>query len=132
MRSITYYWSQSLKPRSVVRERCCLDADNKGTPRMPPKKKVDLPDHVREAVLADVELSYRQSIEFDENAKVRIFLATEQGLDTYELAEKLGISQTTASKYARQGKEAHERREQARSQGTGDDPHRPGEREPVS
>lgn len=103
---------------------------------MPPKRRVDLPDHVRAAVLADVELSYQQSVEFDEATKIRIYLATEQGLTTNEIAEGLmakgwEISQQTVSRYSRQGKEAFARREQTRSQRTGEDPLRPGERHPV-
>lgn len=101
---------------------------------MPPKKRVTLPDHVRAAVLADVALSHQTAQDADENSKIRIFLATEQGLDTYELAEKLGISQTSVSKYARLGREALERREQGRGareseggQQSGEDPDRPGE-----
>jgi predicted transcriptional regulator len=104
---------------------------------VPPKRKIDLPDHVRDAVLTDISLTFQRAIEADEAAKIRIFLATEQGLDTYEIAEELRISQTSASKYARQGKEALARREEGkrqREQGSapaGEDPVRSGEREPV-
>lgn len=104
---------------------------------MPPKKKVDLPDHVRAAVLADIALTHQSAITADENDKVRIYLATVQGLDTYEVAAELRISQTTASKYARLGREILERREREkreREQGShpaGDDPVRPGELEPL-
>lgn len=100
---------------------------------MPPtrKRRVDLPDHVREAVLGDVGLSLRQAEDAEERMKVRIYLAIEQGLTTRELAEGLRISQSSVSNYAREGKEAYDRREQERSGSPGDDPVRPGEREPV-
>ncbi|GAA1427684.1 hypothetical protein GCM10009601_39370 [Streptomyces thermospinosisporus] len=104
---------------------------------MPPKKKVTLPEHVRAAVLADIELTHQTAIQAEENDKVRIFLATQQGLDTYEIADKLGISQSSVSKYARQGREILERRRreaEARESGgqpSGEDPFRPGEPEPV-
>jgi hypothetical protein len=104
---------------------------------VPPRKKVTLPDHVRDAVLTDIALTYQNALDADEAAKIRLFLATEQGLDTYEIAEKLGISQTSASKYARQGKEALARRseggasESARGQQPGEDPVRSGERAAV-
>lgn len=105
---------------------------------MPPKKKVTLPDHVRGAVLADLALTHQSAITADENEKVRIYLATVQGLDTYEIADGLQISQTTASKYARLGKEILERRqreaqerESAGGWPVGQDPLRPGEPEPV-
>lgn len=94
---------------------------------MPPKKKVELPDHVRKAALADVKLSYRLSIEADESAKIRIYLGTEQGLSTYEIAEDLGVSQPVVSKWSRQGREAYERREEARNRRGGVDPDRSGE-----
>ncbi|WP_437071999.1 hypothetical protein [Streptomyces sp. enrichment culture] len=98
---------------------------------MPPKKKVDLPDHVRSAVLAEVSFDYEAAAAAEERSKVRIYLATEQGLSTYELAERLGVSQAVVSKWSRQGKEAFEARESARGRRTGEDPVRSGEPEPV-
>jgi DNA-directed RNA polymerase specialized sigma24 family protein len=105
---------------------------------MPPKKKVDLPDHVREALLGDVHMTYENALDAkalqeraDERFKIRIYLATEQGMTTREIAEELGIAQTSVSKYANQGREAYERREQARSQPAGEDPVRSSQREPV-
>lgn len=98
---------------------------------MPPKKKVDLPDHVRAAVLSDVGLSFHQRNDADDSLKLRIYYAVEQGLTTQEIADQLGISQTSASKYRTQGEEIHKRREQARDLGIDEDPHRPAEREPV-
>ena len=95
---------------------------------MPPRKKIDLPDHVRDAVVGDVRLSLKQSVDADENFKIRIYLAIEQGLTTREIADELGIGQTSVSKYANQGKEAYERREQARSNRPGEDPVRSSER----
>lgn len=98
---------------------------------MPPRKRVDLPDHVREAVLSDVGLSYEQSLASDENFKIRIYLANEQGLTTREIADELKIGQTSVSKYLREGREAYERRQQARGSRAEPDPDRPGEREPI-
>jgi transposase-like protein len=94
---------------------------------VPPKKKVTLPDHVREAALADVELSHQQAMEADERDKLRIFLAVEQGLSTYEIADRLGVSQQVVSKWRRQGEEVYKQREQARSERLGIDPDRPAE-----
>lgn len=105
---------------------------------MPPKKRVDLPEHVRIAVLGEVRLDYVAAAKAEERTKIRIYLATEQGLTTYEIAEGLGVSQAVVSKWSRQGKEAYERqreeesaRESARDQRLGQDSVRPGEREPV-
>jgi transcriptional regulator len=98
---------------------------------VPPKRKIDLPDHVRAAVLADVHLDYDSAADALERSKIRIHLAIEQGLTTYEIAEDLGVSQAVVSKWSRQGKEAFENRESARSQPAGGDSGRSGEREPV-
>ncbi|WP_141747155.1 hypothetical protein [Streptomyces agglomeratus] len=87
---------------------------------MPPKKKVDLPDHVREAVLEDVALDYKQATEAQERYKIRIYLAIQQGVTTYEIANDLGVSQSVVSKWSREG-------EQARNRRLGVDPDRSGE-----
>ncbi|MEV4228155.1 helix-turn-helix domain-containing protein [Streptomyces bobili] len=99
---------------------------------MPPKKRVDLPDHVRAAVLGEVQMDVIQATAAEERSKIRIYLATEQGLTTYEIAEKLGIPQQTVSRWARQGREAWERREPTGDQRSGEDPVRSGELEPLS
>jgi hypothetical protein len=104
---------------------------------VPPKKRVDLPDHVRTAVLEDVALTYQTALEADENSKIRIHLALEQGVTTRELEEELGVPQQTLSRWGRQGREALTRRREARgkreqgSHSAGEDPVRSGEREPV-
>ncbi|NJP50111.1 helix-turn-helix transcriptional regulator [Streptomyces sp. SBST2-5] len=96
-----------------------------------------MPDHVRAAVLEDVAITYRTALDADENSKVRIHLALEQGVTTRELEEELGVPQQTISRWGRQGKEALERRREARAkresggQPTGEDPVRPGEPGPV-
>jgi hypothetical protein len=105
---------------------------------VPPKKRVDLPDHVRKAVLDDIELTHGAALDAEERDKIRIYLATEQGLDTYEIAERLGnVSQPTVARWALKGKEAFERRERekgARESAGGDPAGRDlggsGEREP--
>jgi DNA-directed RNA polymerase specialized sigma subunit len=98
---------------------------------MPPRKRVDLPDHVREAVLADIALTHAQALDAEERDKIRIYLGTEQGLTTREIADEVGLGQTSVSKYAREGKEAYERRQQARSRRAGEDPDGPAEPGPI-
>jgi transposase-like protein len=85
---------------------------------------------VRAAVLADVELTHQQAIQAEENDKIRIYLASEQGLTTYDMAQRLGVSQSVVSNWRRQGEEAYKRRESARDHQAGSDPVRSGEREP--
>lgn len=97
---------------------------------VPPKKRVTLSDHVRVAALAEVELSYQDTLNADERFKVLLFLKTEQGLTTYELAEYLQgrgvqVSQPTIARWVRHGEEIYKRREQG-SQSSGEDPVRPG------
>jgi transposase-like protein len=87
---------------------------------VPPKRKIDLPDHVRDAVLDDVKLSQDISLSATENFKIRIYLAVQQGVSTYEIAERLGVSQSVVSKWSREG-------EQTRSRRLGGDPDRPAE-----
>lgn len=73
----------------------------------------------------------------EERAKIRIHLAMEQGVTTYELEEELGISQQTISRWGRLGKEALERRQLekresgARGNPIGEDPLRSGELTPL-
>jgi hypothetical protein len=103
---------------------------------VPPKKKVDLPDHVRAAALAEAELSYRDTLGAEERFKVQLYLKVQQGLTTYELAEYfqsrgLQVSQPTIARWANYGEEAYKRRESARDQQSGQDPVRPGQREPI-
>lgn len=100
---------------------------------MPPKRKIDLPDHVRKAVLSDVQLSQRVAAESEASYKIRIYLATEQGLSTREIAEELGFSQRAVSNYAQQGQELYLARQEAlgdveaRDRGGSEDLDRPGE-----
>jgi transposase-like protein len=86
---------------------------------------VELPDHVRAAVLADVGLTHQQAITAEENDKVRVYLAVEQGVTTYEICQELGVSQSVVSNWRRQGEEIFRRRESARSNQAGVDPVRP-------
>ncbi|MEV7814230.1 hypothetical protein AB0P05_26415 [Streptomyces flaveolus] len=96
-----------------------------------------MPESVRAAVLEDVALTYQTALDADENSKIRIHLALEQGVTTRELEEELHVPQQTISRWGRQGKEALERRKEARakreqgSQPAGEDPLRSGERQPV-
>lgn len=104
---------------------------------MPPKKKVVLPDSVRAAVLADVKLTYLLAVDSDEAAKIRIYLATQQGFTHDDIAAELGVTRQGVGKWVKQGREALARREERqREQAEGgrrssNDPDRSGEPEPV-
>lgn len=92
---------------------------------MPPRKKVTLPDHVRAAALAEVKLAHQRYLEADPDFKIRIYLATEQGIRQDEIAEQLNTTQQNVSKWSRQGEQ------QARDRGLVRDPEQPGKRESV-
>ena len=77
---------------------------------VPPKKRVELPDHVREAVLDDIALSQQEAAAAEERLRIRVHLAVQQGLTTYEIAERLGIAQQSVSRWSKQGEEARSRR----------------------
>lgn len=100
---------------------------------MPPKKRIELPDHVREAVLGDVYHSCDVWSRAEEDFKIRVYYAVEQGVTQGEIGDRLRLSQAVVSKYARQGKEIlaeRERRRRLESEGdlrSGEDPFRSGE-----
>jgi predicted XRE-type DNA-binding protein len=99
---------------------------------VPPRKKIDLPDHVRDAVLGDIRLSEEIAKRADEDFKIRVHYAVEQGVMQGEIAEKLGVSQQMVSKLVRQGREALAERERVRLEQAGsrrdrEDPDRPRE-----
>jgi transposase-like protein len=86
---------------------------------------------VRDALLAEAKLTHQLAEQAADTEKVRIYLAVEQGVTTYELAQELGMSQSVVSNWRRQGEEAYKRRESARSQPPGQDLDRSAEREPL-
>lgn len=96
---------------------------------MPPKKRIALPEHVRAALLEELEITHEAAVTADEQDKIRIYLATEQGLTTYEIGDQLGVSAQTVSNWRKRGEELRERREQARSERRGSGADRSGERE---
>lgn len=99
---------------------------------MPPRKKSTLPEHVRQAAVAGLQLS-RQSAsraeEFSERQTedfhVMVFLTLEQGDFTIrELAEEMDVSNQVISKWRILGKQARDRRLEQ----DGSAPERSGER----
>lgn len=98
---------------------------------MPPKKRVDLPDHVRAAVLGDVAHSCDVWTRAEEDFKIRTYYAVEQGVTQREIADQLGVTQQVVSKYASQGREFLAERERVRVEQAGagrdrEDPDRSG------
>jgi transposase-like protein len=75
------------------------------------RKRVDFPPHVRSAIAADLRLAQTIRVQAEATFKIRIHLATEQGLTTQEIADELGVSQAVVSKWRIQGEVALEQRE---------------------
>lgn len=97
---------------------------------MPPKKRIELPEEVREALLDEVSLTYEVAQQATETSKIRMYLAIQQGLTTREIADQLNarsvkpVSQSTISNWSREGEQARKRRDRERAE-------RPGEREQI-
>lgn len=94
---------------------------------MPAKKKVDLTKDVKDAVRDRILLSQdasenaqRFADAADENFKIDIYLAVEQGMTTYEIGELLGKSQSVVSKWRIAGEQARDRRRSLSADGPGE------------
>jgi len=77
------------------------------------RKRIDWPSHVREAIGEDLRLTHEAAQAAEALFKTRVYLAVEQGLTTQQVADELGISQASASKYRMQGEAAYRERQAA-------------------
>lgn len=77
------------------------------------KRRVDWPPHIREMVLGDLLLSHEAAKAAEDAFKIRVYMAVEQGVTTQQVADRLGISQSGASVYRRQGEALYLARRQA-------------------
>lgn len=73
-------------------------------------KRVDWPPHVRALLGQDLHLSHEAAQAAEIAFKIRVYVAVEQGLTTAEVAQELGISQSSVSKYRIQGEAAYRER----------------------
>lgn len=83
---------------------------------MSARKRVDWPPHMREMLGEDLRLSYEAAQAAETAFKIRIYIAVEQGVTTQEIADALGISQTSVSKYRIQGEAAFTARQATASE----------------
>lgn len=74
------------------------------------RKRVEWPAHVRAMLGEELRLAQDAARAAEEAFKIRVYVAVEQGLTTAEIAEDLGISQTSASKYRVQGEALYQQR----------------------
>ena len=98
---------------------------------MPPRKKITLPDEVREALKGRLSQSKAIAARAEEDFHVDVYLMNQAGLTFDEIATQLGTRTSTVSDWKRKGEEAYRRRESARSEPAGEDPVRSGELEPL-
>lgn len=71
------------------------------------RKRGAMPPQVRELLVQQLRQSHETARAAETAFKIRIYLAVEQGATTQEIADTLGISQTSASKYRMQGEALH-------------------------
>jgi transposase-like protein len=71
------------------------------------------------AIEAELRLARDLQIQAEESFKIRVHLATEQGLTTQQIADGLGCSQAAASKWRIQGEQLLGNRERAEDTATG-------------
>jgi DNA-binding CsgD family transcriptional regulator len=70
---------------------------------------------VRELLVEELRQSHAAAQAAETAFKMRVYLAVEQGATTQEIADELGISQTSASKYRMQGEALHRKQQAAGS-----------------
>lgn len=74
------------------------------------RKRVDWPAHVHEMLGEDLRLAHEAAQAAEAAFKIRIHIAAAQGLTTRQIADHLGISQATVSRYRIEGEAAYRER----------------------
>jgi len=75
------------------------------------RKRVEPTPAVREALGEELRRSHEAARAAEEAFKIRVYLGVLQGVTTQEIADRLGISQSSASKYRMQGERLHQERQ---------------------
>ncbi|MBX9392247.1 hypothetical protein K4749_01200 [Streptomyces sp. TRM72054] len=74
------------------------------------RKRMEWPPHVRQMLGEELRLAHEAARAAEAAFKIRMYVAVEQGVTTQQIADKLGISQATASKYRIQGEALYQER----------------------
>ncbi len=77
------------------------------------RERVEWPAHVRELLGEELIRSHEEALAAKEAFKIRVYIAVEQGVTTREIADHLGISQATISRYRIEGETAYRERQAA-------------------
>jgi predicted transcriptional regulator len=74
------------------------------------RKRVEWPPHIRALLAEDLRLAHQAAQAAEAAFKIRVYIAVEQGATTQQIADALGIGQSTASKYRIQGEALYQER----------------------
>lgn len=77
---------------------------------MPPRKRIELSQDVREALEEDLKLSYEAYCRTEEDFKIKLALANRAGLTIQDLSDAIDVGKSTVGDWKRQGEEARNRR----------------------
>jgi hypothetical protein len=77
------------------------------------RKRFEWPPHVRQMMYEDLCHGYLDARAAKEAFKIRVYIGVEQGVTTRQIADKLGISQASVSKYRIEGEALYQARQAA-------------------
>lgn len=77
------------------------------------RKRFVWPPHVREMLFEELRSAHEAALAAETAAKIRIYVAVEQGVTTQQIADKIGMSQATVSRYRIDGEAAFAARQAA-------------------
>lgn len=87
---------------------------------MPPRKRIELSQDVREALEEDLALSYDAYQRAGEEFKMKVAVLNRAGLTVQDISDVIGVGKSTVGDWKRQGEEARDRRRGIRAGGPGE------------
>jgi DNA-binding NarL/FixJ family response regulator len=75
------------------------------------RKRVEWPPHVRAMLGEELRLAHEAARTAETAFKIRVYIAVEQGLTTQQIADDIGLSQATISRYRIDGEAAYQERQ---------------------
>jgi DNA-binding NarL/FixJ family response regulator len=80
---------------------------------MSPRRRFDLEPEVRAMLGEELRLSHEAARAAKAALKIRVYIAVKQGLTTQQIADALGVSQSSVSTYRMQGEALYRERQAA-------------------